>query len=127
MRYGGLTLYPQAGTLMFKDSKVVTLLEYPRLDQVDSRLMQLAPGRVMCTLIVDAEGYLALKLMDRTHTENDLYVDKYGLEAHYYRRVTLELGEEKPQEGVPRIMLVSATFTCLDPHLYDAVTGEVVY
>jgi hypothetical protein len=128
VRYGDLTLYPQAGSVVIKETKVVSVITYPRRNESDSSLINLEPSKVVCTLIVqDMADYFALKQWDRTHAEMDLYVDKYAPEAHYYKRVVLELGEERPQEGVPKTLLVSATFTALDPYLYDAVSGEVVY
>lgn len=120
-----MPIYPQSGTIIYKDAKTVRVIVYPRLNQADSHLMQLEPSKIMCTLIIPSEAdYIALKQLDRANSEGVLYVDKYGSEKHYYKRVTLELGEARPEGW---LMLASAVFTALDPHLYSAATNEVVY
>jgi len=125
MKYGDVNLNPRMGTLIIKDSKQSKVIVYPRLNQADKQFMNLLPTTVMCTLIIRAwADYLALKQMDRADSENELYLDMQGLNSHLYKRVTLELGDVEKKRNV---WLVPATFTALDPYLYDAVTGEVVY
>lgn len=91
--------------------------------------MRLLPTKLMCVLkITTQEHLIALKQMDRTNAEHDLHIDKYGIEAHYYKRVILDLGEEQQVPDAPGgLILVPATFTALDPYLYDTSTNEVVY
>lgn len=126
MKYGTLDIYPQSGTLIYKESKTVVVQEYPRLNKADSYLMHLNPPQVMCTLLLRNKAqHIALKQLDRAHTEANLYIDRWGKEAHYYKQAVLELGEDRP--GVGEMFLVSATFTALDPHVYETATHKVVY
>jgi hypothetical protein len=127
MRYGDLTIYPQAGTEMRKDPKNTRVIEYPRRNQADSHLLSLRPSVVMVTLIIpDMQHYLTLRQLDRSHARLNLYVSEFGFEDCYYKDVTLDIGERRPQDGQPPIQLALATFTCLDPRLYDATTNEVI-
>lgn len=113
-------------SLAYKDVKSSHVIVYPRLNQADSQLMQIEPSIIMCNLIIkEWEDYISLKLMDRFHSEANLYVDIQGLNAHYYKRVILELGESQLKK--PGVWIIPARFTALDPYLYDAATGEVVY
>ena len=126
MKYGEVTLNPQPRSKVYKDVKSFDLQVYPRLNQADSHLMNLEPSIVMCNLVIrNWTHYIALKLLDRAHEELDLFVDMSEKDSHKYKRVVLELGEIK--EIKPLVWIVPARFTCLDPYLYNATTGEVVY
>ncbi len=127
MRYGDITLYPMVSTIIHKDPKNYRVIEYPRRNEAESHLLSNRPSQILATLIIpDMQHYLALRQMHRAHTEVELYISKFGYLDYYYKRVILEIGEQRPQEGTPRVMLALATFTCLDPRLYDAVTHEVI-
>jgi len=126
MKYDVLTLAPQDNTLIYQDIKQYHVYDYPRRNTTDSVLLKYQPTVITCTLIVyGQEEYLALKLYDRAHSEKNLYIDKFGFESSYYKRVILELGQEKQVDS--DTWIIPAVFTALDPFLYDAETGEVIY
>ena len=126
MKYDVLTLAPQNDTLIYQDVKQYHIYDYPRRNTTDSVLLKYQPTVITCTLIVyGQEEYLALKLYDRAHSEKNLYIDKFGFESSYYKRVILELGEEKQVDA--DTWIIPAVFTALDPYLYDTATNEVIY
>jgi len=126
MKYDVLTLAPQNDTLTYQDVKQYHVYDYPRRNTTDSVLLKYQPTVITCTLIVyGQEEYLALKLYDRAHSEKNLYIDKFGFESSYYKRVILELGEEKQVDA--DTWIIPVVFTALDPYLYDAATNEVIY
>lgn len=124
MRYAGIDLYPQRGTVIVQDSKEVHIYEYPRLNEADAQLLKRGCPVIRCTLLIPSEDiYLALKYLDLTNAEEVLYIDSFGKKnARYYKRVLLQLGEEKHYEN---LVVAPATFTALDPRLYD--TSGVIY
>ena len=126
MKYDVLTLAPQNDTLIYQDVKQYHIYDYPRRNTTDSVLLKYQPTVITCTLIVyGQEEYLALKLYDRAHSEKNLYIDKFGFESSYYKRVILELGQEKQIDA--DTWIIPAVFTALDPYLYDTATNEVIY
>ena len=125
MKYDVLTLAPQNDTFIYQDVKQYHVYDYPRRNTTDSVLLKYQPTVITCTLIVQGEEYMALKQYDRAHSEKNLYIDKLGPESSYYKRVILELGQEKQVDS--DTWIIPAVFTALDPFLYDAETGEVIY
>jgi hypothetical protein len=126
MKYDVLTLAPQDNTLIYQDIKQYHVYDYPRRNTADAVLLKYQPSVISCTLIVYGhEEYMALKNYDRQHSEKNLYIDKFGLDSSYYKRVILELGQEKQVDS--DTWIIPAVFTALDPFLYDAETGEVIY
>ena len=126
MKYDVLTLAPQNDTLIYQDVKQYHIYDYPRRNTTDSVLLKYQPTVITCTLIVyGQEEYMALKQYDRAHSEKNLYIDKFGFESSYYKRVILELGEEKQVDA--DTWIIPAVFTALDPYLYDTATNEVIY
>jgi hypothetical protein len=125
VKYDVLTLAPQDNTLIYQDIKQYHVYDYPRRNTTDSVLLKYQPTVITCTLIVQGEEYMALKQYDRAHSEKNLYIDKLGPESSYYKRVILELGQEKQVDS--DTWIIPAVFTALDPFLYDAETGEVIY
>ena len=126
MKYDVLTLAPQNDTLTYQDVKQYHIYDYPRRNTTDSVLLKYQPTVITCTLIVYGhEEYMALKNYDRQHSEKNLYIDKFGLDSSYYKRVTIDLGQEKQIDA--DTWIIPVIFTALDPYLYDAATGEVIY
>ena len=126
MKYDVLTLAPQNDTLTYQDVKQYHVYDYPRRNTTDSVLLKYQPSIISCTLIVyGQEEYMALKQYDRAHSEKNLYIDKFGFESSYYKRVILELGQEKQIDA--DTWIIPAVFTALDPYLYDTATNEVIY
>jgi len=125
MKYDVLALAPQNDTLIYQDVKQYHVYDYPRRNTADAVLLKYQPSVISCTLIVQGEEYMALKQYDRAHSEKNLYIDKLGPESSYYKRVILELGQEKQVDS--DTWIIPAVFTALDPFLYDAETGEVIY
>jgi len=125
VKYDALALAPQNDTLIYQDIKQYHVYDYPRRNTTDSVLLKYQPTVITCTLIVQGEEYMALKQYDRAHSEKNLYIDKLGPESSYYKRVILELGQEKQVDS--DTWIIPAVFTALDPFLYDAETGEVIY
>ena len=126
MKYDVLTLAPQNDTLIYQDVKQYHIYDYPRRNTTDSVLLKYQPTVITCTLIVYGhEEYMALKNYDRQHSEKNLYIDKFGLDSSYYKRVTIDLGQEKQIDA--DTWIIPVIFTALDPYLYDAATGEVIY
>jgi len=126
VKYDVLTLAPQDNTLIYQDIKQYHVYDYPRRNTADAVLLKYQPSVISCTLIVYGhEEYMALKNYDRQHSEKNLYIDKFGLDSSYYKRVILELGQEKQVDS--DTWIIPAVFTALDPFLYDAETGEVIY
>lgn len=125
MKYESITLNPRMGVLTYKDSKEIKINVYPRLNRAEVRMMNLLPSAINCILVIRQwSEYIALKQIDRANSEHLLYVDLTGVDSHYYKNVILELGEAQKKGS---IWLVPATFTSLEPYLYDAATHEVVY
>ena len=126
MKYDVLTLAPQDNTLIYQDIKQYHVYDYPRRNTADAVLLKYQPSVISCTLIVYGhEEYMALKNYDRQHSEKNLYIDKFGLDSSYYKRVTIDLGQEKQIDA--DTWIIPVIFTALDPYLYDAATGEVIY
>ena len=126
MKYDVLALAPQKDTLIYQDVKQYHVYDYPRRNTADAVLLKYQPSVISCTLIVYGhEEYMALKNYDRQHSEKNLYIDKFGLDSSYYKRVTIDLGQEKQIDA--DTWIIPVIFTALDPYLYDAATGEVIY
>lgn len=126
MKYENLELNYRAGSLIIKDSKEVRIINYPRIHKSDAQLMQYNPTTIICTLIIrNWNDYVSLKLLDRASEGKRLYLNMEGDESHYYENVLLELGDI--QRRKPGLFFLSATFTALDPFLYDADSEEVVF
>jgi hypothetical protein len=125
VKYEDIILNVRPDSLVYKDVKVFASLVYPRLNQADTSLMHLEPSEISGTLIIERwEDYTALKLLDRSHTEHNLWVDLNGVNSHYYKRVTIEIGEAQKKRD---IWFAPVKFTAFDPYIYDALTNEVVY
>ena len=126
MRYAGITLLPVDKVVETAVTKY-TVLEYPRLDRSDISVGGRGATRLSCELAVDDLATRdALLMLSALKSKNDLYIDDSAVDSHQFQDVVLDVTRQRIL--IPgKAWVLEATLLALDPHKYDAVTGEVVY